>query len=229
LALSRERKEQLVAQYSSLLQESKGVVFAEYRGLTNQQLNKLRRSVRDANGAFHIAKLTLLKRAMEEAGYTIPDDLSGVPVGVGFALEDMPSLAKALKEFAKTNELMTIRGGQMGGATMSMAQIEAIADLPSLDVLRAQIIGMLDAPAANLVGILQAGIGQVVNVIHAYVEAQGGGAPAAAAEAPAADEPAAEVEEAAEAEAAPEAEASAEEAPAEESAPEAGEGGEAAE
>lgn len=227
MALSKERKEELVAQYSTLLQESKGVVFAEYRGLTNQQLNKLRRSVRDANGAFHVAKLTLLKRAMEEAGYTIPDDLNSVPIGVGFALEDMPSLAKALKEFAKGNDLMTIRGGQMGGATMSMAQIEAIADLPPLDVLRAQLIGMLDAPAANLVGVLQAGIGQIVNVINAYVDAGGGvaeaeapaaeaeAAPEAEAEAPAVEAEAAEEEAPAEAEEAPAEEPPAEEAPAE--------------
>jgi large subunit ribosomal protein L10 len=208
LALSKERKEELVGQYTELLRESKGLIFTEYRGLTNQQLTKLRRAIRDANGAYHVAKLTLLKRAMEDAGFTIPEGLGGAPVGVGFALEEVPALAKALRAYAKESDLFSIRGGVMGPMIMTPAQVESLADLPSLDVLRAQILGLLDAPAASLVGVIQAGVSQVVNVIDAYVR-EHGGSPAASDGA--SGEAATEAEEASAAEEAPvEAEAEAE-------------------
>jgi large subunit ribosomal protein L10 len=175
LALKRERKEELVADYTDLLRESKGVILTEYRGLTNQQITKLRRAIRDANGAYHVTKVTLLRRALEETGYPIPEDLlGGAPIGVGFALDEMSTLAKALKTYAKDTELFSVRGGIMGEQVMTSKQVEAIADLPSIDELRAQILGLIDAPASNLVGVLQAGTAQLVNVIHALVEERGG-------------------------------------------------------
>ncbi len=178
MALSKARKEELVARYAELLSQSQGLIFTEYRGMTNQDLTRLRRAVREANGTYHVTKLTLLRRAMEQTGYPLPEGMSGAPIGVVFALADMPALAKALRDFAKTSELMTIRGALMGDTLMSRAQVDAIADLPPLEVLRAQLLGLLDAPAANLVGVLQAGVGQVVNVLHAYVQDQGGEAAA---------------------------------------------------
>jgi large subunit ribosomal protein L10 len=175
LALKRERKEELVADYTDLLRESKGVILTEYRGLTNQQITKLRRAIRDANGAYHVTKVTLLRRALEETGYPIPEDLlGGAPVGVGFALDEVSTLAKAMKTYAKDTDLFKVRGGIMGEQIMTREQVEAIADLPSLDELRAQILGLLDTPASNLVGVLQAGTAQLVNVIHALVEERGG-------------------------------------------------------
>lgn len=174
MALKKARKEELVADYADLLQQSKGIILTEYRGLSNKEMTKLRRTIREANGAYHVTKVSLLRRALEETGYTVPEDLSGVPIGIGFALEEMPALAKALRDFAKDVELFSVRGGIMGNQVMTAKQIEAIAELPSLDELRAQILGLIDAPASQLVGVLQAGTSQVVNVIHAYVEERGG-------------------------------------------------------
>lgn len=179
MALKKARKTELVDQYVDLLRESKGIVLTEYRGLSNKQLTKLRRTIREANGAYHVTKVTLLRKALEETGYQLPDDLGGAPIGVGFALSDMPTLAKALRDFAKSEELFSVRGGVMGASVMNTAQVEALADLPSLDVLQSQILGLLDSPAANLVGVIQAGMSQVVNVIEAYL--QENGAPAEAA------------------------------------------------
>jgi large subunit ribosomal protein L10 len=174
LALSKERKAELVAEYVDLLSRSKGIIFAEYRGLSNPQQSKLRGAVRDANGAYHVTKLTLLKVAMQQAGITIPDGLEGVPLGVSFCLEDVPAVARALRGYAKDSEQVSIWGGVLDNQFMTRDQIEAIADLPPLDVLRGQILGLLDAPAASLVGVIQAGVSQVVNVLHAYAEQQGG-------------------------------------------------------
>jgi large subunit ribosomal protein L10 len=180
LPLTRERKEDLVAEYTDLLQNSRAVIFSGYRGLTNQDMNQLRRNVTDARGIYRVAKLTLLQIALERAGYPVPEQLlSGEPVAVGFCLEEIPSVAKAITEFADEHEMVEIYGGVMPEREITAAEIETLADLPPLDVLRAQIVGMLDAPAANLVGVLQAGVAQVINVVNAYAES-GEGAGAAA-------------------------------------------------
>lgn len=180
MPLTRERKENLVAEYADLLQNSRAVIFTGYRGLANKDLTQLRRNVTDARGVYRVAKLTLLQIALEGAGYPVPEQLlSGEPVAVGFCLEEIPSVAKAITEFADEHELVEIFGGLMPERELSAAEIKVLAKLPPLDTLRAQIIGMLDAPAANLVGVLQAGVAQVINVINAYAES-GEGAEAAA-------------------------------------------------
>jgi large subunit ribosomal protein L10 len=181
LPLSREAKENKVAEYVDLLENSNGLFFTEFRGLSNKQMGTLRRSIREANGTYQVTKLTLLRLAMEQAGYEVPESLDDVPIAVGFALEEVPSVAKALTDYADDNELLVIRGGMIGSSMLSAKQVEALASLPPLDVLRAQIIGMLDAPAANLVGVIQAGVAQVVNVLSAYADQAGDGAEAAPA------------------------------------------------
>jgi large subunit ribosomal protein L10 len=167
LALSRERKEELVDEYTELLNRSVGLIFTEYRGMPNKDLTRLRRAVRDTNGAYHVTKMTLFKRALEPFGVQMPAEFDGVPIGVTFCLEDVPPVAKALRDFARTSDLMRIRGGLMGDTFMDVRQVEAIADLPSIEVLRSQILGLIDAPAASLVGVIQSGVSQIVNVLHA--------------------------------------------------------------
>jgi large subunit ribosomal protein L10 len=182
LALTRERKEELVAEYVDLLKDSKAIIFTEYRGMSNPEMTTLRRAVRDADGVYRVTKLTLLELAMEEAGYPRPDILSGAPLAVGFCLEEIPGVAKALTEFAdEQTENLVVRGGLIGADFISAAEIEALAELPPLDVLRSQLIGLLDAPASQLVGVIQAGVAQVVNVLNAYVEQGEGGETAEAA------------------------------------------------
>lgn len=170
MAISRQRKEELIAHYSDLLGRSQAVILTEYRGMNDGEFKKLRRAVREANGAYHVTKLSLLKRALEASGYAVPHGLEGAPIAVGFCFSDVPAVAKALTEHARTSELLVIRGGLMGAQMMSGEEVSAIADLPPLEVLQAQILGLLDAPAGNLVGVIQAGVGQVINVLHAYSE-----------------------------------------------------------
>jgi large subunit ribosomal protein L10 len=199
LAITKERKEELVAQYADLLDRSRAIIFTEYRGLSNVELTKLRRAIREAGGVYHVTKLSLLKRAMEDAGYPFPDYLDGAPFALGFCFDEVPSVAKALTEYAEDVEEFVIRGGLMEGQPLTFAQIEKLSDMPPLEVLRAQLLGLLDAPAANLVGVVQAAVGQVVNVLNAYVDKGEEYAPSAAqaavepvAEAPAVEEAEAE-------------------------------------
>ncbi len=169
MAISRQQKEQLVAEYTEMLNQSQGVILTEFRGMTDKDFKTVRRSVREANGVYRVAKTTLLKLALEASGYPVPD-LAGAPLGVGFCFDNVPGVAKALNEYIKGSEAMVVRVGLMSGQILSPEDLKTIADLPPMEVLRAQILGLLDAPAASLVGVIQAGVGQVVNVISAYAE-----------------------------------------------------------
>jgi large subunit ribosomal protein L10 len=180
LPLSKARKQELVEEYVDLIQRSKAIILTEYRGLTNVQLTQLRRTIREANGVYLVAKLTLLRLALEQAGYQVPE-MGGKPLAVGFCLEEVPAVAKAMTEFANSNELLIISNALMENHVLSAKQVVSIADLPPLDVIRAQLIGLLDAPAAGLVGIIQSGVSQIVNVLNAYVEQGQGGDSAAEA------------------------------------------------
>ncbi len=180
MALSKERKREIVAEYVDLLQRSKAIIFTEYRGLSNKEMHALRRTLRDVNGVYRVVKVTLFNIALRQVGYpTLPEDVLGAPLAVGFCLDDVPGVAKAITKYAEEAPLVIVRGGLMDETFLATAQVEAIAHLPPLEVLRAQILGLLDAPAANLVGVIQAGVAQVVNVIHAYVKEGEDGAAAA--------------------------------------------------
>jgi large subunit ribosomal protein L10 len=170
LAITRERKEELVAQYADLLERSRAVIFTEYRGLSGNELTKLRRTIREAGGVYHVTKLSLLKLAMEETGNTFPEYLDGLPFALSFCFDEVPGVAKALTEYAEDVEEFAIHGGLMEGRLLTIAEIELLSNMPPLEVIQAQLLGLLDAPAANLVGVIQAAVGQVVNVLNAYVD-----------------------------------------------------------
>jgi len=173
LAISKERKEELVAQYGALLAQSRAIILTEYSGLNVKQMQALRAQVRQADGAYYVTKNTLLKLALAEQDAEVPDELLVGQLATGFAMNEVPALAKALTEFAKDAENLKIVGGLLDGELLTAAQIKELADLPSLDELRAQIIGMIQGPARNLVGVVAGGVRQVVNVLDAYAKKEG--------------------------------------------------------
>lgn len=173
MAISRERKEELVAQYVDLLNQSKAVFLTEYRGVSVDRMEELRSNVRNAEGAFHVTKNTLLRTALEQSGRSMPDEMLLGQTAAGFALGELPAMAKALVDFADESETFVIKGGLMDDKFMSAEQIQALADLPSLDELRAQIIGLINAPAQNVTGAIAGGVRQLVNVLNAYAQQEG--------------------------------------------------------
>ena len=179
MAITKARKEELLAQYDELIQSSRAIFLAEYTGMNVKQMNSLRDKVYDAKGAFHVTKNTLFKLALEKADITLPDNFLEGQLATGFALEEAPSLAKALVDFAKDDDKVTLRGGFLGDEFLTVEQIEALAKLPSLDELRSQIIGLLNAPARNVASVLASGVRQVVNVVDAYAKSEEGAAEAA--------------------------------------------------
>ena len=168
MAISKQKKDELVAQYKDLIEQSDALILAEYKGMSVKDMQRLRSKIREADGAFYVTKNTLLKLALEESGTVVPDELLTGQVATGFALGEAPTLAKALVDYAEKEDNLAIKGGVMHMEMLSDQQVEALAKLPSLDELRAQILGLINAPARNIVSTLAGGLRQVVNVIDAY-------------------------------------------------------------
>jgi large subunit ribosomal protein L10 len=172
LAISKERKDELVAQYKELIDQSEAIFLTEYGGMSVKDMQALRGKLREADGRFYVTKNTLLSLALEESDLPSPDDLLIGQVASGFAMGEAPSLAKALVDFAESEENLTIKGGIMDNRVLSAGEVEALAKLPTLDQLRAQLMGLIDGPARGLVSVLNNSVRQVVNVVDAYAKSE---------------------------------------------------------
>ena len=170
MAISKARKTELVTEYADLLEQSRAIFLTEYKGMSVKQLSELRRGAREVDGKISVTKNTLLRYVLEEAGQPIPEDLLTGQTATGFALGEAPALAKALVDFAKADELFIIKGALLDGRLISPEEVEALAKLPSKEQLRAQIMGLINAPARNLAGVVASGVRQVINVIDAYAK-----------------------------------------------------------
>lgn len=168
MAITKERKDELVSEYTELVRKSDAIFIAQYAGLTVKEMEQLRVKMADSKGQLNVTKNTLLRIALEANDRVVPEDLLTGQVATGFALGDAPTLAKMLVESAKTNDKLKIRGGLLGNKILSTAEVEALATLPSLDQLRAQILGLISAPAQNIASVVAGGVRQVVNVLDAY-------------------------------------------------------------
>lgn len=183
MAISKKRKQELVAQYVDMLNKTQGLVITEYRGMTMPQLDELRERLREKNASFTVTKNTLFKIALEEVGMAVPEDLLVGPVATVFAFEDLSATIKIVLEYAKTNEIFVTKGGVLGTSVLAEADLGPISELPSLDTLRAQLIGMttmpltsflslLEEPSRQVIGVIKAATDGVVNVLAAYVQKQ---------------------------------------------------------
>lgn len=173
MAISKARKDELVAQYVDLLNQSDAIFITEYKGMSVKQLQELRTSVRESGGVFHITKNTLLKVALDETESQIPAEILKGQIATGFALGEAPALAKALTEYAKKEDVLVIQGGLMDNNVLNADDVKALASLPSMDQLRAQILGLINAPATNIVSTVTSGVRQLVNVVDAYAKKDG--------------------------------------------------------
>ena len=170
MAINKERKQKLVAQYTELLQQANGVIITEYRGLRMTQLDDLRARLRENNAQFTITKNTLLKIALDGVGMGVPDDLLKGPVALAIANGDLSATIKLVLEYAGTNEIIVIKGGIIGQSIVQAHQLDAISKLPPLDELRSQLVGMITMPMAQLTGLLTEPGRQVVAVIQAATD-----------------------------------------------------------
>jgi large subunit ribosomal protein L10 len=168
LAISKQRKEEVLNQYQEWLAKSQAIILVEYTGVTVKNLDTIRAKVRESGGEFHIVKNTLAKKVFEESGVTIPAGLFEKSTAAVFAFSDVAATAKSLAEVAKGIEFVKVKGGFMEKQTLSESQVKALATLPPLPVVRAQLLGVLQAPASKLVRTLAEPARQVASVIKAY-------------------------------------------------------------
>ena len=172
LAVSKERKKEIVATYQDWLGNSQAVFLAEYIGLTMKDMDALRDKVREVGGEFHVIKNTLGKLAFEEAGYEVPQDYFLGSTAAGFAFEDAPAMAKAMAGFSKSVGFLKIKGGYLDANILSAEEIRALVELPPLPVVQAQLLSTLLAPANQLVRTLAEPARQVASVFQAYADTE---------------------------------------------------------
>jgi large subunit ribosomal protein L10 len=176
LAISKERKEEVLTQYTDWLKKSQAVVLVEYTGVKMKDLDNIRAKIRETGGEFHVVKNTLVRRALADNGMEVPQDYLVKSTAVSFAFTDPASTAKALSDAMKGNEFVKVKGGFMSGQLLDASQVKALAEMPPLPVVRAQLLGVLQAPAGKLVRTIAEPARGLAAVIKAFTEK----APAAA-------------------------------------------------
>jgi large subunit ribosomal protein L10 len=201
--MHREDKERVVAELTEKLKSADTLIVADYRGLTMPQIDGLRGKLLEQGARLSVVKNTLTRRAAEAAGADQLLALLEGPTAIAFVESDgdPAAVAKALADSARETRVLEIRGGVMQGRTISSADVDELAKLPPLDVLRGQVLGAVIAPLSSFVALVNAPLQDLIGLIDARVEqleAQGGGeaaaeAPVEGAE-PATEEPAAEAE-----------------------------------
>ena len=153
--MNREEKSQLLSELNELFSGAEIVVVSHYKGLTVKEVSELRDNIRKAGAGFRVTKNRITRLALKGTKFENLADLFQGPTAVAFA-NDPISACKACVEFAKTNEKLIVVGGAMGTGILSVAEINKLATIPSMDELRAKIIGLLQAPAAQLARVTKA-------------------------------------------------------------------------
>jgi large subunit ribosomal protein L10 len=218
----RPEKVAVVDEVKEKLSSSSAAILTEYRGLKVKDMATLRRSLREVGGEYRVYKNTLVRFAARDVGLVELESLLEGPTAITFIDGDAVAVAKALRDYARTNPNLVVKGGLLGQSVLSAAEAGALADLPSREVLLARIAGGLAAPLVQFAGLLQALPRNLAYGLKALVDKRvAGGEELPSPEPVTEPEAAAEPEAPAEATAATEPEAAAEpEAPAAESATE---------
>ena len=188
--MHKEEKERVVAELTERLRTADTLIVADYRGLTMPQIDGLRGRLLEQGARFSVVKNTLTRRAAEAAGSEHLLALLEGPSAIAFieADGDAVAVAKALADAARDTRMLVIRGGVMQGRNISGADVEELAKLPPLDVLRGQVLGAVIAPLNAILGLVNAPLQNLYGLIDARIEqlqAEGGGeaAPEAAEDA----------------------------------------------
>ena len=168
--MPRPEKVQAVAEIKERLEQAQAVFLAEYAGLSVKEQQTLRRGLREGGAEFKVLKMTLARRAAAELELAELDELLLGPTGIAFAEGDPVTAAKALKEFAKENDALTVKGGLLGRDFLSPERISELADIESREVLLAKIAGLMKAPMANLAGLLAAMPRNMASAIQQLVD-----------------------------------------------------------
>ena len=165
--MDRAQKAEAIETLKGVFGDSGAVVVTHYMGLTVAEMTDLRGRLRQEGAQLKVVKNTLAQKALGGSIGEAGDALFKGPVAVAFA-PDPVSAAKVATQYAKDNDKFQVIGGFMGEQVLDKASVTALASLPSLDQLRAKLIGLIQAPATKIAGVLQAPAGQLARVFNAY-------------------------------------------------------------
>ncbi len=168
MAFTKEEKEKLLEQYDAWLARSQAVYLLQYSKMSMKDIDGMRAKAREVGAEMHVVKNTLFDIALSKMGIEAKEFLEQTSL-VGFAFNDAPALAKVVNEAAKS-DIFKVKGGLLGKRTISASDIKALADMPPLPVIRAQLLGILSAPASKLVRTFNEPARGLAAVVKAYSE-----------------------------------------------------------
>jgi len=184
--VKKEQKEKVVEELADRLKAADTLLVADYRGLTMPQIDALRSRLLESGAKFAVVKNTLTRRAAEAAGADALLTLLEGPTAIAFleADGDMLAAAKALADMARESRVLAIRGGVLEGRIVSAEEVESLATLPPLEILRGQVLGAIVAPLTSFAGLVSAPLQNLYGLIEARIEQLGGEGAEEAASAP---------------------------------------------
>ncbi|MCB5943509.1 50S ribosomal protein L10 [Acidocella sp. KAb 2-4] len=171
--MDRIEKREFVAELSSVFAETSMVVVTQNKGMTVAEVTELRRKMREAGASFKVAKNRLALLALDGTRFDGISPLLKGPTALAWSTDPV-AVAKAAVDFAKTNDKFVLLGGSLGSRVLDANGVKALSELPSLDALRAKLLGLLQAPATKVAGVLQAPAGQLARVFAAYADSKKG-------------------------------------------------------
>ena len=167
--MNRAEKQASIESVNATLKKANIALIVHNNGLTVAQMTSLRSKMREVGAEFKVSKNRLAKLATKDTQYESLADLLKGPAAIATSADPV-SVAKGLVDFAKTNDKLVIIGGAYGSQKLDLKAVETLAKLPSLNELRAKLVGMLQTPATRIAGVLQAPGGQVARVIAAHAK-----------------------------------------------------------
>ena len=165
--MDRAEKSELVTQLNGVFSTTGVVVVAHYTGLTVTEITDLRARMREVGASFKVTKNRLAKLALDGTPMAGIADLFSGPTAIAYS-DDPVAAPKIATKFAKENQKLVILGGAMGETVLDENGVKQLADMPSIDELRAKIVGMINTPATRIAGVVQAPAGQLARVLNAY-------------------------------------------------------------
>ncbi|RBY76317.1 50S ribosomal protein L10 [Geodermatophilus sp. TF02-6] len=174
-----QAKAAVIDEITERFQSSSAAVLTEYRGLTVAQLTQLRRSLGEGS-SYAVVKNTLTKRAAEQVGFADLAPLLSGPTAIAFIEGDPVNAAKAIRDFARANPLLVVKGGVVEGRTVDAGEVTALADVEPREVLLARLAGAMQGNLSKAAGLFQAPLAQVARLAAALEDKRSEGAPAAA-------------------------------------------------
>ena len=169
MAFTKKQKVDMTAQYEKWLTDSQALFVLDYKSMTMKEMDTFRAKARETGSEIHLVKNTLFNRALENAGFPANELFDGTSL-VGFAFSDPPALAKVFTDFLKGVDTRKVKGGFLGKDLITDKQVKFLADLPSMPVMRAMLLGVISAPATKLVRTLAEPARSMAAVVKAYSE-----------------------------------------------------------